>query len=194
MKGSAESSERADRADARGPRGRQSAQRYRCSALLAVLIATASMGLTACSDSTSPHVASLGKNTGDDNGRSSTTLTMGNPTRLLNEWAACMRRHGDPNQPDPTIDTNDDIDINWNPAITGGVDGTNKGGQGNSGPGQFCWAYLTAAQTALGGNQQPKNDEATLEKFSECMRVNGIADSPTRPTAPCRSTWGAAAT
>jgi hypothetical protein len=35
---------------------------------------------------------------------------------VLDEWAACMRRHGDPNQADPTITANKLIDIPWNPA------------------------------------------------------------------------------
>jgi hypothetical protein len=30
-------------------------------------------------------------------------LAKGNPTRLVDEWATCMRSHGDPNQVDPTI-------------------------------------------------------------------------------------------
>jgi hypothetical protein len=90
-----------------------------------------------------------------------------------------MRSHGDPNQADPTIDANKDIDIDWNPAITGGYYGTNKGGEGNSGPGQYCRAYLDATQKALGGDHQPSGvDQVTLEKYSECMRANGIADFP----------------
>lgn len=58
--------------------------------------------------------------------------------------------------------------------------GTNQGGQGNSGPGQFCRAYLNAAQTALRGGWQPrkKPDGAQNLKFSECMRANGISDFP----------------
>jgi hypothetical protein len=158
---------------------------YRRSGGLAVLAAFAAIGLAVCGTAGSssstiasiPTVASQGKNS--PSGGTTTTLPKGNPTQLLNEWAECMRRHGDPDQADPTIDANRDIDINWNPEITGGVNGTNKGGQGNSGPGQYCRAYLTAAQTALGGNQQqPASNPATLEKYSECMRSNGIADFP----------------
>ena len=136
-----------------------------------------------------------GTSSGHSGGSTATTPPKGNPTLLLDEWADCMRSHGDPNQADPTVDANKDIDVNWNPAITGGIYGTNKGGQGNSGPGQYCRAYLTAAQTALGGNRQPTGaDQATLEKFSECMRANGFRTSPIPRTAPCRSTLGPAAT
>jgi hypothetical protein len=89
-----------------------------------------------------------------------------------------MRSHGDPNQADPTIDANKVIHITWDPAVPGGIDGTNKGGQGNSGPGQYCRAYLSAAQTALRGGPSEQPDAAQLLRFSECMQANGIADFP----------------
>jgi len=145
---------------------------------LAVLLAAAAIGLAACSGSGSPRVASLGKVSGDSRG-AQTTMPTGNATQLLDEWAACMRAHGDPNQADPIIDVNNDIDVNWNPAIAGGIYGTNKGGQGNGGPGQYCRSYLNAAQKALGGDRQPSSsDQITLLKYSDCMRANGIADFP----------------
>jgi hypothetical protein len=154
-------------------------QTRRRSVGFAVLVAAAAVALAACSGPSSAQVASLGKRSGSGTGGTTATQPAGNPTQLLDEWAACMRSHGDPNQADPSVDANKDIEINWDPAITGGIDGTKKGGQGNSGPGQYCRAYLTAAQTALGGNRQPPHsDPATLERFSECMRANGISDFP----------------
>lgn len=156
---------------------------------LAVL-AAAAIGLAACGGGHStPHVANLGStrstSSASSEGSSATnlpssaaTLPTGNATLLLDEWAACMRRHGDPNQADPTVTADKVIDITWDPATLGGIDGTNKGGQGNSGPGQYCRAYLSAAQTALGGNQQQQADPAQLEKFSQCMRANGVPDFP----------------
>jgi len=147
--------------------------------VLAALLAAAALGLAACGGSGSPHVASLGKGSGTGRGGTTSTLPDANPTRLLDEWATCMRAHGDPDQSDPTIDANNDIDVNWNPAITGGIYGTNKGGQGNAGPGQYCRSYLSAAQRALGGDQQPSaSDQATLLKYAECMRAEGITDFP----------------
>jgi hypothetical protein len=90
-----------------------------------------------------------------------------------------MRAHGDPGQADPTIDANKGIHITWDPAIPGGYDGTNKGGQGNLGPGQYCRSYLTEAQTELqGGQTQKQPTQAQLVAFSECMRAQGIADFP----------------
>ena len=162
---------------------------------LAVLAATAAIGLAACGGgSSSPQVASLGNSSNSDSGTASpttagaggssaTTLAKKNPTVLVDQWADCMRAHGDPDQADPSIDANRDIVITWDPAIRGGYNGTNKGGQGNLGPGQFCRAYLEAAQLALQGGHRPKlPDRAAMEKFSECMRANGTPDFPD-PTA-----------
>jgi hypothetical protein len=89
-----------------------------------------------------------------------------------------MQRHGDSNQADPTVDANKIIDITWNPDIPGGIYGTNKGGQGNSGPGQYCRSYLTDAQNALTGGPPKQPDPATLLRFSRCMQANGIPDFP----------------
>lgn len=114
---------------------------------------------------------------------SNTTTTPKDPAQLLVEWARCMRSHGDPNQADPAVTGNKLISIPWNPAIPGGYNGTNKGGQGNSGPGQYCRNYLAAAQAALqGGRTEKPPDPAALVKLSECMRANGVSDFPD-PTA-----------
>lgn len=148
---------------------------------LVVLLVAVAVGLAACAASGSPHVASLSKTTGKDKsgGSASTTLPQGNPTQLLNQWAACMRAHGDPSQADPTIDANEVIHITWDPAIPGGYDGTQKGGQGNVGPGQYCRNYLNEAQSALrGGRTQQAPSQAQLLKIAQCMRANGIPDFP----------------
>jgi hypothetical protein len=148
---------------------------------LAVLSVTVALGLAACGGGSSPHVASLGKSTGKpaSAGGTTTTLSDANATQLLNEWAACMRAHGDPNQADPTIDANQVIHISWDPAIPGGYNGTQKGGQGNLGPGQYCRNYLDEAQRALqGGQAQQAPSQAQFVKLAQCMRANGIPDFP----------------
>ena len=147
---------------------------YRRSGRVAVLAAAGVIGLTACSSgSRSPQVASL-NDSHANRGATTTTLPKGNPTQLLDEWASCMRAHGDPDQVDPTIDANKVIHITF-PASA-----SNNGpvglGKGSNDP---CSAYLTAASTALrGGQPLPKPDPAKLEKFSQCMRANGIPDFP----------------
>ena len=107
--------------------------RYRLSGGLAALLAAA-IGLAACNGSgapsatSSPTVASLatttttaggittstgagGSTTRTGGGTSSTTVPAGSPTQLLDEWATCMRSHGDPDQVDPTVDATKVIQI-----------------------------------------------------------------------------------
>lgn len=172
------------------PAIRQTQGRHRGSAGVAVLLTAAALALAGCGGgSHGPHVASLpattvagagsGTDTGSGSGSSATTAPQTNPTRLLDEWAACMRAHGDPGQADPTIDANKVIHITWNSDIPGGYDGTDKGGQGNVGPGQYCRSYLSEAQTELrAGHTQKQPSQAQLVAFSECMRANGIPDFP----------------
>jgi len=134
---------------------------------LVVLIVGMAVGLAACSGSSPPHVASLGKNSGGGSVGTTTTVPAGSPTQLLDEWAACMRSHGDPGQVDPTVDASKVIQITLGWA--GGLRGANGA----------CGAYLSAAQSALGGGtSQASPDQATALKFAQCMRANGVPDYP----------------
>jgi hypothetical protein len=147
---------------------------YRRSGGVAALATVAIIGLAACGGSGSPHVASLSNSSGNSGGSTTTTLPKGNPTQLLDEWASCMRAHGDPNQVDPTIDANKVIHITFPASVSG--NGPVGIGKGSDDP---CSAYLTAASTALRGGKPPQRpDPAKLEKFSQCMRANGIPDFP----------------
>jgi hypothetical protein len=99
----------------------------------------------------------------------------GNPTQLLDQWASCLRSHGFPTLTDPTIDANKVIHIIVPPGINGDAGQVYQ----KSSAYAPCNPYLTAAQTALrGGAPLPKPDPAKLEKFSQCMRANGIHDFP----------------
>jgi hypothetical protein len=132
------------------------------------LLVAGAIGLTACSGSGSPQVASLGRGSGDTAaGRAATTLPTGSPAQLLDEWAACMRSHGDPGQVDPTVDATKVIQITLPAGYAGGLHGG------------MCGTYLNAAQTALGGGTPPgSSDQATALKFAQCMRANGVPDYP----------------
>jgi hypothetical protein len=140
---------------------------------LGALAAAAVIGLAACSNgSASPPVASL--NNSNHSGTTTTTLPKGNPTQLLDEWASCMRSNGDPNQVDPTIDSNKVIHITFPPGYGG--NGPVDFGKGSNNP---CNPYLQGASTALRGGKPPqKPNQAKLLKFSQCMRANGVADFP----------------
>jgi hypothetical protein len=153
---------------------------YRRSGGLAVLVAAAAIGLTACSGgSSTPHVASLGNSSSDsgsgssDGGSNSTTTpSAGNPTQVLDEWAACIRGHGDPSQVDPTIDSNKDIDIKMTNVSTTLANEVH----GSTGP---CSNYLLAAENALrGGQPAPTDNPVTDLKYAECMRANGVPKYP----------------
>lgn len=156
--------------------------RYPQKGMFMVLAAAVAVGLAACGGLTSPHVASLGTSTslgtsgagnatsGDGNGGSPSALSSRNPTRLLDDWATCMRSHGDSDQVDPTVDADGVIQITL---------GDSSGIRGPNGEATSCGTYLTAAQTALrGGKPVPTPDQAALLKFSQCMRANGVPDYP----------------
>lgn len=133
---------------------------------LAVLVAGAAIGLTACSGSSAPHVANLGKNS-HDGSMSTTSVPARSPTQLLDKWTVCMRSHGDPAQVDPTVDATKVIQITLGWA--GGLSGANGA----------CGSYLSGAQEALGGGTQTaSSDQATALQFAQCMRANGVPDYP----------------
>lgn len=139
--------------------------------------AVAAVSMAACGGPSSSAVAHLRAGAGHRS--TPTTVSKGNPTVLLDEWASCMRSHGDPQQADPSIDVHKVIHIPWDPSIPGGYFGTEKGGQGNSGPGQYCRSYLSAAQSALRGGQPPQQPDPVKEdRYAQCMRANGVADFP----------------
>jgi hypothetical protein len=160
---------------------------YRRSGVLATLVATGAIGLAACSGSSkpdaasSPTVASLGTSSsnggisGSGNGRgaSSTSPQGGNATQLMDEWATCMRAHGDPNQTDPTIDQYGVINItmsNVSAALSSEV-------HGSSGP---CSGYELAAENVLRAAHPvaPPPTQAQLLQYVGCMRTHGVPNMP----------------
>ncbi len=133
----------------------------------AALAAAAAIGLTACSGTSAPHVASLGKVSGNAPQGTTTTVPAGSPAQLLDGWASCMRSHGDPGQMDPTVDATKVIQITLPAGYAGGLHGGT------------CGSYLSAAETALGGaTPAASSNEATGLKFAQCMRANGVPDYP----------------
>jgi hypothetical protein len=149
---------------------------------LAVLVAAAALGLAACSSgSSTPQVASLGSSSDGsgnsagnaDGGGSSAATGAGNATQLLDEWAVCIRSHGDPGQADPTIDSNKDIQITMNNVSVALEDEVH----GSTGP---CSSYLQAAsKVLLGGQPAPKAPSLAQQlKYAECMRANGVPKFP----------------
>jgi hypothetical protein len=149
--------------------------------VLAVAVAAAALGLTACSDGStdSPHVASLETNTTTASGHgggSTTTEPKGdNATQLMDEWATCMRVNGDPNQTDPTIDQYGVINI----TIPQGIADTSISSEahGSSGP---CSQYELAAENDLRAANPvaPPPTQAQLLQYVDCMRTHGVPNYP----------------
>jgi hypothetical protein len=137
-------------------------------------VAATALVLAACGGGPStPHVASLEQSSNNHSGGTPTTASTGNPTPLLVEWTTCIRSNGDPNQVDPTIDSNDDIDITMN-----NVSQTLENEvHGSTGP---CSNYLLAAENALRGGQPspPAPDAAQEATYADCMRTHGVPNFP----------------
>lgn len=162
----------------------------------AAALALAALGLAGCSSSASsaPQVASLGTSAAPGTGTSSGTSAdpgtssgassssgtsssghatiAGNVTPLLNEWAACERSHGDPDQTDPTVSADGVIYItipqNAQPA-----------GNLHERTGT-CSQYVAQAANELRAANPvaPPPDQAELLKYVACMRANGVPNYP----------------
>lgn len=155
---------------------------YRRLGGLAVLIAAGAVALAAFSPAGPSHAASLGKRSrsgnsariSESNGAgasSKTTSSTDKSTRLLDEWAACERSNGDPNQADPTVSHQViyiTVEIgalpNWDPNDTGAT----------------CGEYLAGARSAVAGGQPVKGwgDNALYVQYANCMRANGYPTFP----------------
>ena len=145
---------------------------------LTVLIVAAAIGLAACGGGSAdpPHVASVGTIPSNGSGSSRSTTTTrpaGNATKLLDQWASCMQNHGDPNQPDPTVDAYGVIYVtipSVNPSLSSEVHaGTDP-----------CNSYMAAAESALraANPTAPPPDQSELVKYVACMRANGVPNYP----------------
>ena len=108
---------------------------------------------------------------GTSSGGTSATIA-GNVTPLLNEWAACERSHGDPDQTDPTVSAEGVIYIlvpkNAQPA-----------GDLHERTGT-CSEYVAQAANELKAANPvaPPPDQADLLKYVACMRANGVPNYP----------------
>jgi hypothetical protein len=185
MKGNQEGCEALTAAPGVHEKRRDMTRMHRRSCALAVLVAAAALALAACSSgSSTPQVASLGISTGSgtstDPGTSSGTSGGSTPatqsasdvTPLLNEWAACERSNGDPDQADPTVDANGVIWI-FVPQ------GAQPAGDLHelTGP---CSQYLAKARNELQAGHQipPPIPMSETLKYVACMRANGVPDYP----------------
>lgn len=163
--------------------------------LFAIVVCTTLVTAACDGASNSLPVASSGTSSGNGSGnpgssggtassgnsassRNSTTgPSTGTAARLLDEWTACMRSHGDPGQATPTIDAYDAIHITISLSVQGGWQGYN-GQNGYGGPGAHCLTYIDEAERALGGGPGTVKipDQAMVLRYTQCMRANGVPD------------------
>jgi hypothetical protein len=149
-------------------------------------LALAALVLAGCSSgSSSPQVASLGTSSapgtsadpgpgtssGTSGGSTSATIA-GNVTPLLNEWAACERSHGDPDQADPTVGASGVISIIIPKGAQPAGDLHERTGT--------CSQYVAEAANELRAANPvaAPPDQAELLKYVACMRANGVPDYP----------------
>jgi hypothetical protein len=99
------------------------------------------------------------------------SLAKNNSTRLLDEWAACERGHGDPDQADPTV-AHEAIYI---AVPMGALNGWDP--QDATAP---CGQYLAAGRSAVAGGQPIDGwgDEGLYVQYANCMRANGYPTFP----------------
>jgi hypothetical protein len=150
---------------------------------LPVLVAAAALALAACSGtSTTPQVASLGTSSGPGSNtapasggatsRSTSDSLPGNVTSLLNQWAACERSNGDPQQTVPSVDANGVIYITIPQRAQYAGDIHELTGT--------CTQYLAQAQNELRAANPvaPAPEGAEFLKWVNCVRANGVPDYP----------------
>jgi len=180
MKDTEDQSESADRSARLAREGPRAAGRaHRRSPALAIVVATAAIGLAACGGGSphSPHVASLGTTTtgGGQASKSTTTAPKGlNATQLMDEWAACMRTGGDPNQTDPTIDQYGVINITMPDGVSAAI---SSQAHGTTGP---CSQYGLEAENVLRAANPvaPPPTQAQLVQYVDCLRTHGVPNYP----------------
>lgn len=141
---------------------------------VAVLVTTASIALAACGGTGSPSVANVSTTTvATHHGNTAIAVPKINAAHSLVEWANCMRSHGDPNQPDPTIDAHGGINI----SIPSSGASLSTAVHNGTAP---CNGYLATASADLraGATDLTPPDQGALVKYSQCMRANGVPDYP----------------
>lgn len=163
--------------------------------VLTTLFVAAAVALGACGGTSSPPasagsptVASLGTSGTTGSGRSTITSGGGgdgptttppksvSPTELVDEWAACERHHGFPNQTDPVIDQHGVINITTGYVINGRQE--IAGGPGT--PTGTCSEYLAQAQVELRAEDPvaPPPPASSNVPYVNCIRANGVPNYP----------------
>jgi hypothetical protein len=108
-------------------------------------------------------------------GRPAAAGPSANPAQVYHQFAQCVRDHGHPDFPDPTVDAQ------GQPQLPDGV------AKPDDGVVQACRSFLSQLPASNRPNNPPP-DPAMMRRFAQCMRDHGIDDWPD-PDAQGRFTF-----
>ena len=123
--------------------------------------------LTACGGSSGPTVASIGGSGGGAAGASSSPSGSVDPEAAARGFSACMRTNGVPTFPDPTVDSNGNVQQGFGP--NSGIDRSDPNVRKAF---EACRSKLLALRPNFTPEQQQQLQDALL-KYAQCMRTNG---------------------
>jgi hypothetical protein len=88
------------------------------------------------------------------------------PAAIYRQFAQCVRDHGQPDFPDPTLDSQ------GQPQLPPGVEKPPTSIM------QACASILNRLPASLRPRSATANDPAMMRRFAQCMRAHGIDDWP----------------
>jgi len=136
--------------------------------ILAVVIAAPLLAACGSAASTSGGVAAIA-GSGGSSPAAATSPTANTPAArdaALTKAAQCMRSHGVPTFPDPTIDSSGDVQLQ-------GLRGLNRNDPATAAAFTACRSLFRAARPTLTPVQQQARQNALLA-YAQCMRKNGF--------------------
>ena len=92
--------------------------------------------------------------------------TSADPVAVYHQFAQCVRNHGVPNFPDPTLDAQ------GRPQLPPGIQKPPDSVL------QACQSILNQLPASMRPPGAPVNDPAMMRRFAVCMRAHGIDDWP----------------
>jgi len=135
---------------------------------VAAIVIVLSGVLAACGSSSSPQVASLGS-AGGTNANAAAPSPSGSVDResAARGFASCMRKNGVTTFPDPTVDSNGNVQMGLGPNS-----GINRDDPTVRKAFTACRSLLQALRPQFTPEQRQQLQDALL-KYAQCMRTNG---------------------
>ena len=134
--------------------------------IVASAAAAAIVLLSACGGSSGPQVASLGGGSAAAGSTASPSSSVDRET-AARQFSSCMRSHGVPTFPDPTVDSNGTVQMGLGP--NSGFDRSDPNIRKGF---EACQQFAQALRPNFTPEQQQQLQDALL-KYAQCMRTNG---------------------